>query len=205
MRWHHVLLHHGRKDGVDLYVSDDRGMVEVITASAHERVCFSASRAMGQVKAIRLDQHGRTVPWDLVSLPAYCRSPEMDSRHNEVIAGHESTLDDLKYDIANAMNRTLHDRGFSQFAKKHIVGRWTARDSELTFAADGSYSCSGIPVAVPFPPPKNGRWSIGANMLHLMTKENDRGIRVAIVSIDASELRLHGRCGYLFHVYERTA
>lgn len=190
---------------MDLYVRDVRATVEIITASAPARKCFSASRVTGEVKGIYWDQQRRTVPWEMVALPAYCRSPEVDSRHNEMIPGHEPTLDDLRYDIANAMNRTLQDRGFSRYARQLLIGRWIASGSGIAFAPDGSYAISGDPVALPFSPPKEGRWSLGGNMLHLMTKENDQGSRVALVSISEAEVRFHGRGGALFHTYTRRA
>ena len=205
MLWHHVQLPHARKDSVDLFVSEKSGVVDILTGDARSHACFWASRVMGRMDEIYLDQRRSPVPWEIISLPDYCRLPEVDSRHNEMILGHEPTLDDLNYDIANAMNRTIQDRGFSVFVKKHLVGSWTAEDSSLNFRADGSYTIVGS--RIPFGPtsPSSGRWSNGRNMLHLLNEARDRGIRVAIVSIGKSELRFHGRGGALFHLYEKSA
>jgi hypothetical protein len=203
MSWHYVQLRHARNETIDVYVRNHAKGVEILVGSARERACFSADRVIGEVKAIHLDQYGNPVSWKIVRLPDYYSAPEMDSRHNKVVPGYEPTLDDLRHSIANGMNRTLRDRGFSRFAKKHLVGEWRTRDSRLNFESNGTYSFSGSPDAFPFPPPEKGKWSIGSNMLHLMNERNDRGIRVAIVSIDESELRFHGRRGALFHLYEK--
>jgi hypothetical protein len=202
-QWYHVCLPHARKDSIDLYVRNVQNTVEAIAGDARTEKCFSAEFVLGEVEGIRFDQRGNLVPWKMVSLPGYCRSPEVDSRHNEMVPGYEPTLDALKYSIANAMNRTLDDRGFSTFVKKRIPGVWKAQDSTLDFAMDGVYRVVGSPVALFRTLPVTGRWFVGGNMLHLMNEENSGGVRTALVSISETELRFHGVGGALFHVYER--
>jgi hypothetical protein len=204
MRWHHVPLSFARKDSIDLYVRDRTGIVEVLVGTATDKTCYSADRALGSIKDISLDQRGTQVPWQTTILPEFCRYPETDSRHNEMIPGHSPTLDYLRFPIANAMNRNMRDRGFSRYVKKQIIGSWVAADAAWVFSANGEYSVTGSPTAMPFPPPPAGKWFAGGRMLRLMNAVGDRGIRVAIVSVGERELRFHGRNGTLFHIYDRA-
>lgn len=201
---HHITLPFARKDTVDLYVCEKVGELDIFTGNAPSTECFWASRVIGGLKDVYFDQHKNPVPWEIVPLPDFCCSPEGDSRHNKMVAGHEPTVDDLGYDIANAMNRVIRDRGFSRFVKKHLVGSWEAEDSKLQFFADGNYHIVGSARPLRYSPPEKGRWSVGGRMLHLMNEANDRGVRVALVSISESELRFHGRDGALFHIYQRA-
>ncbi len=203
MHWHHVQLSHARHDSIDLYVRDQSRTIEVLVGRAEDKACFSADVIVGRLCDISFDQKHRSVPWAVRPLPAYCRTPQIDCRKDELIPGHGPTLDYLKVALANAMNRTIKDRGFSRFAKKTVVGSWTDTDSTLTFAADGVYAIDGVASAIPFHPPREGRWSIGSNMLHLMSHGNDHGVRVPIVRVSDSELIFHGQRGALFHIYER--
>jgi len=204
MNWNYASLPFARKDTVDLYVREDTGVVEVLVGSAKDGECYFAERLLGRLACISLDQRGAQVPWSFISLPAFCRSPEIDARRAETIPGHEPTLDSLAYPIANAMNRTMKDRGFSRFVKKSLVGSWLADGSVLNFTTDGNYSIVGSFKPARFPPPTTGRWYTGGRMLCMMNEANDKGIREAIVSVGERELRFHGRDGALFHVYERA-
>ena len=205
MLWHHVHLSHARNDSMDLYLSQKSGFVDLITGDDRDGSCFWASRIVGSVSHIYFDQRRTPIPWELIPLPEHCNIPEVDTRNKEAIAGHEPTLDDMKYQIANAMNRTIRDRGFSKFIKKHIVGTWRAEDSTLCFGSDGTFTITGSAGPLPFFPPIAGQWHTGRNMLYLLDKKKDGGIRVAIVSVNETELRFHGQTGALFYIYEKTA
>jgi hypothetical protein len=190
---------------MDLYVIDSPVGLDVLTGCAPKKECFWASRVLGSVDKIFLDQHKTPVPWEIVPLPEFCLRPEGDARRNQIVPGYEPTVDDICYDIANAMNRTIQDRGFSRFVKKQIIGLWEAEDSKLEFRTDGIFRIYGSPGPIRYNPPPEGKWYAGGRMLHLMTESNDRGVRVALVSVSDSELRFHGRDGVLFHVYRKKA
>jgi len=201
---HHITLPFARKDTVDLYVCEKSGELDIFTGNAPTRECFWASRVIGRLKDVYFDQRKNLVPWEIVPLPDFCRSPEGDSRHNQIVDGHEPTVDHIRYDVANAMNRVIQDRGFSRFVKKHLVGSWEAEDSKLQFFSDGNYRIVESARPLLYAAPEKGRWSVGGRMLYLMTEANDRGERIALVSISESELRFHGRDGALFHIYRRA-
>jgi hypothetical protein len=198
MTCHHVTLSFARKDDMDLYVVEGAQTLDVFTGCARTKECFWASRLDGRRDALSLDQRKTPILWEKIALPAFCRTPEGDGRREA------ADLADISYAIANAMNRTIRDRGFSRFVRKQIVGSWISDDSKLEFAADQTYRIIGSAGPIKYSPPQEGRWSAGGRMLHLMTEANDGGVRVALVSVSASELRFHGEDGALFHVYQRA-
>lgn len=188
---------------MDLFLKEEQGVIEALCCSSEKRVCYSASRCLGSIGDIAFDQRMTPVPWTLVSLPDYCRKIDCDSRQNEMIPGHEPKIEDLNYEIANAMTATLEDRGFSRYAKKMIPGQWMCSTSTLQFHADGSYSISGVREDVDRMIPGSGRWFFGGRMMHFMNQSVDAGVRTPVVSISESELRFHGRNQWMFQVYER--
>lgn len=194
----HVNLPFARKDDVDLFIIDGSRTLDVFTGRARTKECYWASRVIGRLPALHIDQKKTAVAWEREPLPDFCRTPEVDARHEETDIAHISD------DIANAMNRALQDRGFSRFVKKHIVGSWQAEDSRIEFSPDGAYRIIGSPGPIRYSPPPEGRWSAGGRMLHLMTESNDRGVRVALVSVGEAELRFHGNDGTLFYIYQRV-
>ncbi|MEO6994240.1 MAG: hypothetical protein ABI273_11465 [Lacunisphaera sp.] len=201
MDCHHLTLSFARKNSIDLYAIENHGTVDIFTGNAPTRECFWASRVRGSVKEIVWDQHKKPVPWESIPLPGFCQTPEVDSRRGP---DSERALGDLRYGVANAMNRTMKDPGFSRFVNKQIVGAWKAERSRLEFFVDGDYRVDGWDGPMGRVVPPEGKWNAGGRMLHLMTKANDRGARIALVSVGESELRFHGHDGALFHVYERA-
>jgi len=198
MKCHHASLSFGRNGLIDLYVVQAAGTIDVFSGCAATETCLWISRFQGSLEEIFLDQKRTPVSWRKMELPSFCSSPRGDARHSV------SALEALTYDVANAMNSVMKDPGFSRFVRKTIVGSWRTEDSLLHFSRDGAYRIDGSSGPIRYSPPSSGRWSVGGRMMHLMDESGQRGVRVAIVGVNDSQLIFHGGGGALFHVYERV-
>ena len=203
MNWRRIDISHARNHKVQLYVRQRDRLIEAYHACESLRVCQSAEFVVGSVDGLTLDQMGDPITWTQTWLPDYCARPEMDTRRNEIIPGHEPTVRDLRYGIANMMNQVFDDRSFSKYVKKEIVGRWSGKTSTVEFSMTGEYLIEGDIEDIAASAPRSGRWSVGLNQLVLLDSERRQGARTQIVEIGKGELVFHGRSSYLFQKYKK--
>lgn len=201
--WRRIQIPHARKHYVELYLKQGGILIEALHACESLGVCQSAQYVVGDIEHIRYDQEGSVIIWEDVKLPDYCLRPEVDCRHNEIVAGHEPRITDLSYGIANMMNQVFSDVSFSRYAKKLLCGKWECRTSNISFSEDGSYHADGDVADIGKGMRSSGVWSIGRNQLVLLDCERKGGIRTQIVQIDATCLVFHGRGNFLFQKYKR--
>ncbi|MBA4388390.1 MAG: hypothetical protein C0404_10440 [Verrucomicrobia bacterium] len=114
------------------------------------------------------------------------------------------SLDYLKYHIANAVNASFDNRGFSRFLKRELVGAWTDGVCRIRFQGDATFDISGSPKSMLIGSPTHGQWGVGRNMMFLMDVSGLGGIRTQVIDLRENSLFLPGSEGSLHTVYVRT-
>ncbi len=203
MNWHRTDISHARKHQVQLYARQIGPLIEAYHACDSLGVCQMVHHVVGDIERIRYDQEGSCVIWRDAELPGYCRHPDIDCRHNVIIAGHEPKIADLRHGIANMMNQVFSDPAFSRFAKKLLIGMWECQTSNVSFLEDGTYHAEGDLVDIGRGMHASGVWSMGRNQIVLLDSKRTGGIRTQLVEIDARHLTFHGREDFLFQKYKR--
>jgi hypothetical protein len=204
--WQATDIQHSINCSVRLHVRSVGQQVEVVLTTLGEdgkQSCLEHDLLDGKVSELVFDQNGTAISWFETAEPATIgpKTSMFDARKRD---GHHDTLDFLKYEIANAINASLSNRGFSRAAKRMLPGTWDSDDIRLTIDADGTYTIverkperrhlRGIPV--------EGTWSIGSNMLWFM--KHGSGERIQLVNITETRIFLPGGHGALHYVLQRA-
>ncbi|GAA4844672.1 hypothetical protein [Algivirga pacifica] len=205
--WHLIEINHTQKNAIHLYCKEDEGAVQIrITSILDDNVLYLVKDVLiGSVVDLSLNQNKEPIEWKLTK-----NYPESENwTFNMLVSrerdGHQNGMDFLKYHIANAMNKTQKNRGFSKYAKKKIIGKWGNGDSELVFDISGRFFIkkhnTNEPERLFYI--SEGDWNISSNMLVVWDSNLNSGSRQLLVDVFDDKLIFLGDHGQLFYTFER--
>lgn len=201
MKWSKFRIPHSQKNLIDLYCRQKAEKIEVYITNADDnkpRVLIH-DILIGDMSELLYDQYSNEIEWETTKFDFATYKPEFDMAEARKRHGHMDDIDYLKYHIANSINRTHNNRGFSRYLKKNIVGTWSERQLTLEFSEDGTYVFTGKPkqsttlVGVP----KTGKYHFSSNMIGFWGNQNS-GYRTQVVDLVNDQIIFPGYSGRLF-------
>ncbi|MCK6639243.1 MAG: hypothetical protein L6Q81_04090 [Bacteroidia bacterium] len=201
MKWSKYRIHHSQKNMIDLYCRQKGEQVEVYTTNADDNKLKVLTRDIltGNLSELVLDQYSNPINWELVNHDFSSYKPEFDMAEARKRHGHTDNLEYIKYQIANAINNTHNNRGFSRYLKKNIIGTWAEKQLTLSFSEDGTYVFKGKwkPSTALAGVPETGTYTLSSNMLLFWGNQNS-GVRTQIVDLVDDKIYFPGYSGQLF-------
>jgi hypothetical protein len=206
--WYKTTIIHSQKNVIDLYLRPCGSCFEVVIYGTFngQYICLIRDAIKGRKKSLAFDQYGGKINWlKTTKIPESASSFTIDLAKANKETGYRRPLDDLKYDIANAINLTVNNRVLTRYLKNEITGTWRSDDIMLTFFKTGKYTLDGTPpnrscLHTTF---KEGAWGISRNMLFFVNKKRNVGLRTQVVDIRDAMLVLPGHEGCLHYILKK--
>ncbi len=202
--WNIISIPHSQKDEIDLFVRQVNEFIDVYITERENGKVLLHDKLLGSINDMAYDQYKNEINWRITETSFSNRPIVFDMAQARERNGYYDRLDFLKYHIANAMNSSFTNKGFSKYLKKNILGTWTANNFQMSFTGDGHLLSAGEAPkqSILLSLPKSGTWNISRNMLSVMNEGT--GIRTQIVDLIADELLLPGSNGQLFYIMKKA-
>jgi hypothetical protein len=167
-KWFCCTTQHAQKNTIFLYCREQENelLVYLIHESDGNTRYLIRDSLKANIKELVLNQYSDSIQWVEAEKDFTGAQWEFDMLQARKRNGSSDTIDYLRYHLANAINDTQNNRGFSRYAKKKIVGEWSNPDLTISFYGDGKYSWQNLnqKKSTVFSCPSNGIWDISSNM-----------------------------------------
>jgi hypothetical protein len=201
MKWDTFRIFHSQKNMIDLYCRqvDEKLEIYITNAESNGLKILAHDMLIGKQTDLYQDQYLNEIKWVKTEINFEKYPCEFDMKIARESNNQIDNLDFLKYHIANAINRTYANRGFSSYLKKNIIGKWKENELALDFFEDGTYILTGKwkPSTTLAGVPEKGKYHLSRNMIHFWGNENF-GKRIQLVDIVNNKIIFPGFSGKLF-------
>jgi hypothetical protein len=203
IKWNFYRISHSQKNKIDLYCRQFDGKIEVYITNADENnlKIIIHDILIGQLDDLIFDQYSNKINWELIDFNFDNIPCEFDMGKARERHGNMDNLHFLTYHIANSINSTHNNRGFSRYLKKMIVGKWKEKELTIDFNEFGEYTVTGepTPMTTLIGVPNKGKYHLSSNMM-LLFGENNFGVRTQIVDLIDNKIFFPGFSGRLFFI-----
>lgn len=203
MRWKKFRIFHSQKNKIDLYCRQQGENLEIyITNGDIEKLkVLVHDFLVGKLDDLLLDQYSNAIDWEMIDFDFGSFTLEFDMAEARKRNRNKDSLDFLKYHVANSINSTFSNRGFSRYLRKNIVGKWAEKKLALEFYDDETYILirNRKPSTTFAGIPESGQYYFSGNTLLFWGNQNS-GLRTQVIDLNNNKIILPGFSGKLFFI-----